>query len=177
MSPRISFPEQMSFFRENSEKLEIDDAFRHIYRPESIVFIFNNQGPVVQNFISLTLSLYPQFVNYISTSKANTLLLFVEKIVRILCIAKDSHFFPKKKKNCTCNIAIYNFNESAIVNYLLPTPTPDHKITFSAFEANPFLVQAYGIWCTSPTFSVIVNFISSKVSSDTVNRNKYHDHE
>ena len=30
--------------------------------------------PVVQNFVSLTLSLSPQFVNYISTSKANTLL-------------------------------------------------------------------------------------------------------
>ena len=38
------------------------------------------QGPVVQNFISLTLSLSPHFVNCISTSKANTLLLFVEKM-------------------------------------------------------------------------------------------------
>ena len=43
-------------------------------------------GPVVQNFVSLMLSLSPKFVNYISTSKANTLLFFVEKIVRILCI-------------------------------------------------------------------------------------------
>ena len=34
-------------------------------------------GPVVQNFVSLTLSLSLQFVNYISTSKANTLLFFV----------------------------------------------------------------------------------------------------
>ena len=37
-------------------------------------------GPVVQNFVSLTLSLSPQFVKYISTSKANTLLFFVEKM-------------------------------------------------------------------------------------------------
>ena len=35
-------------------------------------------GPVVQNFDCLTLSLSPQFVNYILTSKANTLLFFVE---------------------------------------------------------------------------------------------------
>ena len=56
---------------------------------------FNNQSPVVQNCVSLTLSLHvtPQFVNCISTSKANTLLFFVKKNVRILCIAKDSHIF------------------------------------------------------------------------------------
>ena len=39
-----------------------------------------NKGPVVQNFVSLTLSLSPPFVNYISTSKANTLLFFVDKM-------------------------------------------------------------------------------------------------
>ena len=38
------------------------------------------QGPVVQNFVSLTMSLSPQFVNCILTSKANTLLFFVEKM-------------------------------------------------------------------------------------------------
>ena len=38
------------------------------------------QGPVVQNFISLTLMLCPQFVNYISTSKANTLLFLLKKM-------------------------------------------------------------------------------------------------
>ena len=38
-----------------------------------------NLAPVVQNFVSLTLSLSPQFVNYISNSKANTLLFFVEQ--------------------------------------------------------------------------------------------------
>ena len=38
-------------------------------------------GPVVQNFVSLTLLLLsPQFVNYMSTLKANTLLFFVEKM-------------------------------------------------------------------------------------------------
>ena len=36
--------------------------------------------PVVQIFISLTLSLSPQFVNYISTSKAHTQSFFVEKM-------------------------------------------------------------------------------------------------
>ena len=51
-------------------------------------------GPVVQNFVSLTLSLSPQFFNYISTSKANTLLFLVEKNVRILCT--DSHIFSTK---------------------------------------------------------------------------------
>ena len=49
-------------------------------------------GPVVQNFVRLTVSLNPQFVNCISTSKANTLLLFVEKDVRMLV----SHFFQQK---------------------------------------------------------------------------------
>ena len=46
---------------------------------EHYLFVLMLQGPVVQNFVCLTLSLSPQFVNYISTSKANTLLFFVEK--------------------------------------------------------------------------------------------------
>ena len=37
------------------------------------------QGSAVKNFVSLTLLLSLQFVNYILTSKANTLLFFVEK--------------------------------------------------------------------------------------------------
>ena len=37
-------------------------------------------GPVVQNFVSLMLSLSPEFVNNISTSKANSLLSFVDKM-------------------------------------------------------------------------------------------------
>ena len=49
-------------------------------------------GPFVQNFVSLMLSLSPQFVNYISTSKANAL-------QRILT------FFSTRNK-CICNIAI-----------------------------------------------------------------------
>ena len=48
---------------------------------QMLVSVSNHkQGSVVQNFVSLTLSLSPQFVNYISTSKANTLLFFVEKM-------------------------------------------------------------------------------------------------
>ena len=46
------------------------------------------QGQVVQNFVTLALSLSPQFVNYILTSKANTLLYFVEK--------KSETFFSTK---------------------------------------------------------------------------------
>ena len=42
--------------------------------------IIENLGPVVQNFFTVTLSISPQFVSYISTSKANTLLFFVEKM-------------------------------------------------------------------------------------------------
>ena len=58
----------------------------------------NYQCPVVQNSVSLTVSLSPQLVSYISTPKANTctLLFFVENNVRILCNAKDSHIFLTK---------------------------------------------------------------------------------
>ena len=59
--------------------------------------------------ISLTLSLSPQFVIYISTSKANTLFL----------LKKCGKIFNKKEQ-CICNIAIWNFNESLtnnIVNF------------------------------------------------------------
>ena len=42
--------------------------------------MLKHQGPVVQNFVSLTMSLSPQFANYITTSKANILLFFVEKM-------------------------------------------------------------------------------------------------
>ena len=55
-------------------------------------------GPSCSNFVSLTLLLSPQFVNYISTSKANTLLFFVEKMCEFIAInAKDSHTFFNKK--------------------------------------------------------------------------------
>ena len=52
-----------------------------------------NQGPVIQNFVSLMLLLIPQFVNYISTSKANTLLFFVDKMWESKGF---SHFINKK---------------------------------------------------------------------------------
>ena len=41
-------------------------------------FALQAKNPVVQNSDSLTLSLGPKFVNYISTSKANTLLFLLE---------------------------------------------------------------------------------------------------
>ena len=44
--------------------------------------------PVVRNIVSLTLSLSHQFVSYISTSKANTLLFFVEKMCESFVIQK-----------------------------------------------------------------------------------------
>ena len=46
-------------------------------------------GPVVQNFVSLMLSLSPEFVNYILTSEANTLLFLLKK-------CEDSHIFSTK---------------------------------------------------------------------------------
>ena len=40
-----------------------------------------DQGPVVQNFVSVTLSLSPQFVSYLATVfKSDTLLFLVGKI-------------------------------------------------------------------------------------------------
>ena len=44
-------------------------------------------GPIVQNFVCLTLSLSPQFVNYID---------FKSKYTVIFVIAKDSHIFQQK---------------------------------------------------------------------------------
>ena len=38
------------------------------------------QGPVVQSIVSLTTSLRHEFVKYMSTTKANTVLFFVEKM-------------------------------------------------------------------------------------------------
>ena len=58
-----------------------------------------NQDPVVQNFVSLTLLLSPQFVNYVPTSKANALLFSVDFYVRILCNVKDSHIFSTKNNS------------------------------------------------------------------------------
>ena len=46
----------------------------------SVLSFLYTLGLAVQNFDSLTMSLSPQFVNYISTSKANTLLFSVEKM-------------------------------------------------------------------------------------------------
>ena len=52
--------------------------------------------PVVQSIVSLTISLRHKFVKQISAKVTNTLLFFVEKNVRILCSAKDSHIFQQK---------------------------------------------------------------------------------
>ena len=55
---------------------------------------FDTQGPVVQNFVRLNLSLSPQFVNYISTLKANTLLYLLKKCENRL---HYTHFLLKEK--------------------------------------------------------------------------------
>ena len=55
-----------------------------------------NKGPVVQNFVSLTLLFSPQFVNYISISKANTLSFLLKKCENPLQCKGFSHFFNKK---------------------------------------------------------------------------------
>ena len=66
---------------------------------ENVNNSFNDtkMGPVVQNFVSLTLSLNPQIVNHITTSKANTLLFVVEKYENPL----HSHIF---KQNITVHV-------------------------------------------------------------------------
>ena len=49
--------------------------------------LFVSLGPVVLTLLALLmLSLSTQFVNYISTSKANTLLFFVEKMLESFAI-------------------------------------------------------------------------------------------
>ena len=55
--------------------------------------------PVVQSIVSLTISLRHKFVKQISAKVTNTLLFFVEKNVRILCSAKDSHIFFNKNNS------------------------------------------------------------------------------
>ena len=80
------------------------DENKVVLAVELSLFKCKDLGPVVKNFVSLTLSFSPlsfspQFVNYISTAKANTLLFFVEKNVRILCSAKDSHIFSTKNNS------------------------------------------------------------------------------
>ena len=55
--------------------------------------------PVVQSIVSLTISLRHKFVKQISAKVTNTLLFFVEKNVRILCSAKDSHIFSTKNNS------------------------------------------------------------------------------
>ena len=57
-----------------------------------LILFVKDLGPVVKNFVSLMLSLSPQFVNYISTSKANTLLFFVEKNAHIFSTKNNSVF-------------------------------------------------------------------------------------
>ena len=67
----------------------------YLYDCANICLLSKHKGPVVQNFVSLTLSLSPLSVNYISTSKASTVYFWL-KNVRILCNAKDSHIFSTK---------------------------------------------------------------------------------
>ena len=59
----------------------------------------DKQDPVVQSIVSLTISLRHKSVKQISAKVTNTLLFFVEKNVRILCSAKDSHIFSTKNNS------------------------------------------------------------------------------
>ena len=56
-----------------------------------------DQGPVVQSFVSLTMSLRRQLVNYMPTTYANTHLFFVG-----YALQKILTFFQQNK--CVCNI-------------------------------------------------------------------------
>ena len=65
------------------EVLLSSDILCYVFDPDQargIVRLVTAQGPVVQNLVSLLLSLSPQLANYISASKANTSLFFVEKM-------------------------------------------------------------------------------------------------
>ena len=61
---------------------------------------FLQLGPVVQSMDSLTTSLRDQFVKYMPTTYANTII-FCWKNVRIFSFAmqKDSHIFPTKSNS------------------------------------------------------------------------------
>ena len=63
--------------------------------PQSVAYL----DPVVQSIVSLTIWLRHKFVKQISAKVTNTLLFFVEKNVRILCSAKDSHIFSTKNNS------------------------------------------------------------------------------
>ena len=65
----------MTFIRVAKTDMLIEDLICH---KDDISFT-RNLGSVVQNFVRLTSSLSPQFVNYISTSNAKTVI-FVEKM-------------------------------------------------------------------------------------------------
>ena len=54
-----------------------------------------NQGPVVQSIVSLTMSLRRQLVKNMLTTYANTSLFLLEKCVNLLH-CKRSHIFPTK---------------------------------------------------------------------------------
>ena len=69
---------------------------------------YKYQGPVVQSIVSLTISLRHKFVKQISAKVTNTLLFFVEKNVRILCSAKDSHIFSTKNNSAKDSHIFFN---------------------------------------------------------------------
>ena len=56
-----------------------------------------DQGPVVQNLVSLTSSLRGQLVRCFKTLLLKTLIFFVEKNERGFCNAKASHVFFQQK--------------------------------------------------------------------------------
>ena len=67
---------------------------------------WRNQGPVLQSIVSLATLLRRHFVKYMLTTFSNPLLFFVEKNVRILCTAKDSHIFSTKNNS---EFAVFKF--------------------------------------------------------------------
>ena len=90
-----------------------------------------NLGPVVQNFVSLTLSLIPQFVIYISTSKAkytvNFILFFFFFDKILYCIAKDSHIFSTKH-NSVFVILSFEILTNLTTSLILKKLTPDQHL-------------------------------------------------
>ena len=78
---------------------ECEKYLMRVETPPLMFLTHLSLDPVVQSIVSLTISLRHKFVKQILAKVTITLLFFVEKNLRILCSAKDSHFFFNKNNS------------------------------------------------------------------------------
>ena len=71
----------------------------------------DNQGPVVQHFVSLTSSLRVISLTVLADSIYNILIFFAEKMWVAFALQSYSHFFSKKFQHISVSLDL-NFNES-----------------------------------------------------------------